>query len=385
MQDILVIRPPVAATADVLGRMPWSVPPACRIATMSNGGRHLNLAQAGHEPAHLFAHGSTLYDAIVIAREFRLLYANDFTRAWLASLFARLRPGGRLWWEVPASATGNWLLDPAGLQAALPELRCRVAVSGLFELTAGRADLERRWRTIFADAQASYPEFRTRFAAAAANFEGHWLKVGQEEQQYIYAMMGANQKSWLAENALGARAAQPCRILDVGGGFGHFAAEMARKGHFVTLAEVDPAKTRALGPWLAATCGVSAAVRFVEERMEAIQVAAESADLVTIFGSLLYAERAALANTIAKLWRALVPGGVLIVHENPRDAIDADAADYAYRFPARELDELLTRHAAAPRYIAPFTGAEIGLAKAASSVMIAVSRKSDSYAEVVRA
>lgn len=67
-------------------------------------------------------------------------------------------------------------------------------------------------------------------------------------------------------------------------------------------------------------------------------------DAVSFIGSLLYVAKDALTATLDKAWRAVAPGGVLLVHENIRQA--GYSRDYQLMFAADELDGHLERYGA---------------------------------------
>lgn len=376
MKTGLVVKSPAAESTRVLARLPSAQVPARDWALMSNAGRTVDFARVGQEVVHLFAVGQARFDDIVVAQELPMLYANDFTLAWLRALLARVGEGA-LWvqYGAPARAAQHRLLSHAALVEGLPGTRVEQVDAQLSRVLPPPA-ADTPLRSILPRALAGYHDFCALYADLCQREPRHWLKPGLAESQFIYAMMGANQKSWLAEGvALRMARSGPLDIADIGGGFGHFAAEMACKGHAVTVYEIDPAKCAGLGPWLATQCGVGGRLRFVEGPMEDIAIAPDSVDLVTVFGSLLYADRARVRDILAMAWRALRAGGALVVHENPRDAVQPGAADYEFRFPAAELRDHLAAAAAQPRFLSPFNGLEVAFEKAAASVMVAVAVK----------
>lgn len=62
-------------------------------------------------------------------------------------------------------------------------------------------------------------------------------------------------------------------------------------------------------------------------------------DVVTLLGSLLYADKAVQPLILQKAWDSLTPGGLLIVHENIKSP--TYVRDYTYMFTPEELDGML--------------------------------------------
>lgn len=71
-------------------------------------------------------------------------------------------------------------------------------------------------------------------------------------------------------------------------------------------------------------------------------------DVVTMIGSLLYANKIERHTTIQKAWNALKPNGIIIVHENIKN--DRFTDDYEVMFTIEEIDELLESFAPVKRY-----------------------------------
>ena len=99
--------------------------------------------------------------------------------------------------------------------------------------------------------------------------------------------------------------------------------------------------------------------------------------VISYFGSLLYAERDQTPDIIKASMQMLKPGGLLLIHEGPRETANPGTEDYNIRFHAKELDGYLRDHAGEPTYYNVFTGAEMPWEMVQNRVMMAAVQKKE--------
>ena len=134
-------------------------------------------------------------------------------------------------------------------------------------------------------------------------------------------------------------------FLDMGGGFGALAAELLLTPDI----NVTRGETRDIAPqnllygrrlYAAMHEALRQRYYFSLGRSESFNVDQEY-DVVSFVGSLLYVPRDDVEIMLERLWSALKPGGLFIVHENIRSS--AYARDYKYMFEPEELEGYLRR------------------------------------------
>lgn len=361
---------------------------------MSNVGRALDLDAATDEPRHMFATGARRFDLAIVAQQFPVLYGNDFTLAWLARITRLLAPGGALLVEYknPKRNETLNLVTAEALRARLPDVTVEGPENGVIRIAPAP---KKRFslRGLFAGGRGAapspfksiYPAFEDKFDAYAAMLTRHGQLVGatQDEreaearQSFVYALFGANQKSYLVERICAHFGIdRPVQGLDMGGGYGFMAAELCKQGHAFCVADYDPEKVTKIGPWLAKECGVGDSLTFRTLPMEEITEIEGKFDVIAFFGSLLYADRGQVENILAHAETLLTDGGLLIVHENPQDRSQPGSIDHEKKFLCADLIDYMTASVGPPAFFSAFSGAPIDAEAAAKSVMIAVSRKS---------
>jgi SAM-dependent methyltransferase len=134
--------------------------------------------------------------------------------------------------------------------------------------------------------------------------------------------------------------------LDIGGAYGLLGAELRANPALsigeTTTVDVSPVFERLAG-LLSAThdMGAGGRPRFLLGAVQDLEDFPE-ADLVTAIGTLLYVPRESLQGVLDRLWGALRPGGVLIVHENIK--APHYTRDFDVMFEPDELDGYLRRY-----------------------------------------
>ncbi len=327
---------------------------------------------------HLYADTQPGTTDIVVLSEFPILYSNDFTAAWLGHLL-KDAPGGRLWFESRRQKSSDPFRTEFSLQQfakSLPSLREKRKGSWTsFEGGPGLAEDLESLRSIYASFHNGFQAFAAKLAEILGPSEGS-LKAA--ESTYKYSIFGANQKSHISScilrsHGLGGRH----RGLDVGGGYGFFAAEMAANGDTYEVIDYDRKKAEIVGPWLAERTGLASRLAFRTVSIEQVPQLPRSQhyDVISFFGSMLYADRSAVPATLKACMDMLCPGGVLLVHENVREGGKPESVDYMKMFPADELRSLLRQNAGEPTCYSMFSGEVVPWEQAARSLVMAAVRK----------
>ena len=347
------------------------------VTLLSNAGRHLDLRSAEGAPAHLFAAAAGRFQRMFVVKEFAALYANDFTLAWLGLLLADQGEGAELWLEIPdegSNARRN-LVTPGFLDGRLPGASFARAGKGWYRLppSPGLAAEPAALPTIYPAFHGRFEDFlKTYGRATAGTEETTAVQRDAAERSFIYGLYGANQKSFVVEHILASHGLRRAiRGLDAGGGYGFLAAELAAKGHDFLVSDYDEKKIDLVGPWIAERCGLGPRLRFVTERLEAIDRPRVHYDLVSFFGCLLYLERRDVPKVLSRAMQLLRPRGLLLVHENPREAGKPGSLDYERRFAADELAGLIQNNAGRFTCYSMFTAKPVPWAQAARSVIMA--------------
>lgn len=192
-----------------------------------------------------------------------------------------------------------------------------------------------------------------------------------------YSLFGANQKSFILNQVINDLHDSNCftelSYLDVGGGFGFLGLEMAMSGNDATVMDYDPAK-HIVHEWLNSIAEPSGKFAFVAENMESLKLVRKY-DVISFFGSLLYADRRSVSSILTECWNNLCPGGLLILHENPKGVGSPESLDYQIRFTSEEIQSYLSELSSKVRYYSMFTGNEIEFDQARKSVIMAVIQK----------
>jgi SAM-dependent methyltransferase len=198
-----------------------------------------------------------------------------------------------------------------------------------------------------------------------------------KSRYFIYSLFGVNQKSFLWERIVQERLGNgPFEVMDLGGGLGFLAAELALKGHSLKVVDNNPDLLE-MCHWIGRRCGIED--RFSPELGDFHDVVytdvKERYDVISYFGSLLYAGRDQTPDIIRASMQMLKPGGLLLIHEGPRESATPGTEDYGLRFHAKELDGYLRDCAGAPTYYNVFTGAKMPWEMVQNRVMMAEVQK----------
>jgi len=345
---------------------------------LSNMGNHLDINNTGQQPAHSFASLTKQVSAIVVVREFPLLYPNDFTVAWLLKLLLDIHPNGSIYIEIDETRKNslNHRLTPDifhhqyGINGKIIDGRW-VAVR--------QSDISKREHLSL---KSIYPMLHGQFEY----FYEQWCKLNpcrtdvvdsQNEamRTFIYALHGANQKSFIIERILADYGiTKSAQGLDMGGGFGFLGAELAVKGHRVTTLDYNK-KNIELGKLIWRQFNIEKGLNLSEGNIEKIDQISGNYDFLSYFGCLLYIKREKLAGILQHSMELLKPGGLLLIHENPKEAGRTGSRDYERRFEADELFSLIQEHAGLPVFYNIFLGKKTEWEKVKDKLIMAVIKK----------
>jgi SAM-dependent methyltransferase len=327
---------------------------------------------------HLYADTQPGTTDIVVLSEFPILYGNAFTTAWLGHMLNDAT-GGRLWFEPRKQKSSDPFrteFNLAQFGKALPSLREKR--KGSWTVLEAGPDLPEDLKsipTIYGKFHNGFPAFAAKLAEELGPSEG---SAQAADSTYKYSMFGANQKSHIASGILRSHGiADRHRGLDVGGGYGFYAAELAAHGAKYDVIDYDRKKAEIVGPWLAARAQVADRVAFRTGTIEQVPglPRAEPYDVVSFFGSMLYADRSTVPAVLRACMEMLRPGGILMIHENVREGGKPESNDYMKMFPADELRGLLRQNAGEPICYSMFSGEIVPWEQAARSLVMAAIRK----------
>lgn len=372
------------------------------------------------------------FEQIVVAPGVRLFQTN-WTRAFLASLFRKLKPGGTLIVATPngpaATANGSFthaaakalfrqsgtilngppsagflgglkrLIRPAGSQGTViaeftrgPDLPMADSVLAWFVERSSPALLT----ALGFDASGALPEWAAawlkgflipgpaapvvRPKAETTTAAGRWSEASSfaEKVEFLtYLIHGPSYKNAVLNRILadhlGGRT--DLAVLDHGGGPGFVAAELLLENPSIRRAVNCDINAQYL--WPAFDLYLHYFDRLKDRFAFAIGPAQDyeydrAYDLITFIGSLLYVPREHTRATLDRAWAALTPGGLLVVHENIRNP--AFTKDQEVMFAVEELDGLLKGYGAI-EYYASTRCAKVPAAGVASSTVFRVVRK----------
>lgn len=191
---------------------------------------------------------------------------------------------------------------------------------------------------------------------SSENLERQRLAVGSADDGYAtyvaslnpYMFDGVRYKhalaSYLIRTCSPELASQPLDIVDVGAAFGLLPMELALDERFEVRSAV--AVELGLGYAIGADrivqrCGgLQGRFRFAHAQAETFEFAGPL-HVVSFIGSLLYVAKDALHPVLDKVWNALAPGGLLIIHENIRRP-SFNQSDVM--FYVDEIDDLMGRY-----------------------------------------
>lgn len=342
------------------------------------------------------------FSTVFLGRSLRLFH-NAWGKAFVAHAVSALKPGGRLvtWYSKAARSQGFWRLqefiDFFGTEPLATDnghavflldrvaARPRSVLDWHYEAFSDIIlhELQGRVADSWDFAELDRPLYRSMLVNAerrewkpgefGANADALWQSTKHlllpqlarrsfaEEVDTIvfdhsYLIGGASYKSALVSEIVRQHGPQRpgLRVCDVGGAHGLLAAELLlaeEAGPVATAINLDLNVTRAiLGTRMygAHVGRFEGCFRFWLGFAQDYSFD-EQYDVVSFIGALLYVPKEVRQILLDKVWAALAPGGVLIVHENIKAA--AFSRDYAVMFTVDEIDQLLARYGTIHRYL----------------------------------
>lgn len=339
----------------------------------------------------LYANAPRTFELLLIGPSIQL-FAEAWGRAFLRHCCSMLKPDGLLIVPVrdarQAEAEGTWsvealseFLDPSLIESlgrfaavrgprplpgdhSILDWFSRAAIPSLsMDLIARYAAPD---AALTADADTSarmdYPGQRTPDADEGpvqrlARAVGVHLdeEIARAVHNQSYYVNGISYKATLLKHI--ARTHLPDRaspaLIDFGGGYGLLMAEMALDPEFkvrkVVVQDIqEQNRVMALHLFSQFDERLDGRFFFSSGRAEAFRFT-EAFDMISFVGSLLYVPKDLRLGLLERCWDALMPGGVLVIHENIQ--APSYTRDFEYMFQVDELDELMGRFGAIQRYL----------------------------------
>ncbi len=329
------------------------------------------------------AKGSALFDHVILDESIRLTFS-AWSRAFYAHLFQLVRPGGTLilpLWHGAAERTfGRWTKDQMGsfFNTRVTALKNTdfvqiergehlpnpsPSVAGWFMDNAAEILLQQVLISSVED------DIRTDFEAIFAlgdatalegkGVSGYRPRLDDFTKQHCYFLGGISYKHPLLSHIIHEQVEtkEPLRIIDMGGGYGLLAAELALDPT-LEIKEAVCADISNVNGMLAARLYADMAehlagrLRFICKPAQELEFDGQY-DVVSYVGSLLYVPKELLEEVVERAWQAVAPGGVLVVHENIKHK--SFKADFDIMFTVGELDGLLEKYGDITRYASQYT------------------------------
>ncbi len=348
---------------------------------LTNTGNHLDISIAHQKPANLLTPLTPEYSKAFVVKEYPVLYANDFTLAWLLNLLNDMGQGSELYLELgdeKARESRN-NITRAFLAEKLPRIQIEILGNDWVRMQYSEAvpkELD-SLATIYRKLHGQFEQFARVYDRAFGSVNGADKEQRRKAvtRSFLYSMFGANQKSFIVEQVIRNKLrGASITGLDMGGGYGLMAAELALKDHEMIVVDYMD-KHVEIGKWVRTQFGLDDSLGFIVGRIEDVAEIKGSFDLISYFGSLLYADRGKVADVLSASMRLLKPGGVLLVHEGPKESTVPGTTDYERRFSANELLEYLIRHAGQPEFYNMFTAKRVDWDSIKDKVIMAVIQK----------
>lgn len=349
-------------------------------------GGEIRLADQQDHPGSMFlTQAPRVFDRLIVDETVAFLYSN-WSRAFYTSLLSMVKIGGQLilpvWKGAPNKALGRWTVSDVGrhfrtdpivlkgsdyvqITADGTEPAAVESVAAWFMenahsvllqhafLTASESDVKPDYSSIFDQEDPT--------ALAACGTSLLTKRMQRHLAQHCYYIGGIAYKAPLLAHIIRNHLtyASMLRYLDIGGGYGLLAAELALDGelNIAHAACADISNVNAsLAARLYADFAKNLAGRFGFHCQPAEELAYHGEyDAISFVGSLLYVPKDQLRRTVEQAWTAIAPGGVLIVHENIKHPRFTN--DYNIMFTVEEIDELLGQYGEIHRYASKLTQA----------------------------
>lgn len=374
--SILLVKPNSVHYKTVVDRVGIDSSSIGQLKVMSNLGTGLDLDQDQSNPYHIFARGNQKFDVIHISGEYPVMYGNSFTLFWINDLLKMLSQSGEIRIEIFNDKRNErlGLISSKLLNNTFSGVKS--ISKTIIALTASSTLKNSNLKSIYPVIRNNLTSFVDQLVENNQVSNMPSRNKAEAEKAFIYGVFGANQKGFLMETLMTKyNLIQPVTGLDLGGGYGLMAMELGCSGHQITVLDYDSRKMQVIAPWVAEVCDTLDKVSFEVSTIEEVVDHSQQYDFVSLFGALLYADRTRVATALNHCGKLLKPGGLLIIHENPKDVAKPGTPDYDKKFTCDDLVTLMTNAVAEPKFYNMFTGSEISQSQAAQSVMMAVSQK----------
>lgn len=331
-------------------------------------------------PAHNFAPLSEDFGRFVMFSGSVFLTRCATAAAYVGFQLDRMKDGA----DVVIHENADWVRERARLTIddvvrTFPSVQVEpLRADKWYRLTAGSglgAELD-RLPTMYPRFVVGFPSFREAVTAVAPPpTDHHSTAEGRFIAQLGRLISDSAFFAPLFKEQFGTRAVEG---LDVGGGLGFLACELAAAGHRARVVDIDRIAIEAGGPALARACEAEDRVEYAYGSMtdlESLEGTQPKYDYVSFLGSLLLPPRDVIPEVLRSAMRLVRPGGLLIVKESPLER-ERGRPDNTYsRFSADELHRLLVENAGEPVYYNAFTAAEVPLEEARKDLLFAVVQK----------
>jgi len=357
MEKIAIISPASITPDNLVTRLKKFAPRSLLLESshLSNLGTHFDLNATQDYSAHIYSPLNASFTKAFVIREFPVLYANDFTICWLVKMLLDMRDDGELYIEIPDEKVNRNKnhVSVDLLKRKLPSVMVEYVDKNWVRIPYSKnltSDVQ-TLRTIYKAFHHKFDEF---FDVWASNSETETADADKMRadatRTFIYSLFGANQKCFVLDRII-QEYFRGALIdgLDMGGGYGFLAAELACAGHTMQMIDYN-AKNVAVGHWLAKECSVEKNLSLNIGNIEDITRHEGSYDMISYFGCLLYVDRKYIPEILRSSMALLKSSGVLIIHENPKGVIKPGNSDYDICFDTEELINYLNDNAGHPSF-----------------------------------
>jgi len=361
MDTILVVAPPSVNMDDVLDRYEVKAKPS-RMAVTSK------LIHDGNPetPIHIFA-TPQLFDTVIIAKEFPMLYATHFTLSWIAHLCLNFSKNGTIAIEVPnpKANKNNRKITQEYIEENLANATVEMRDHWL---TISNIDAQNIPKSVFSVVSKNLAEVQKTFKVDQNNQGGVVAHLEDGPERFLaYSLQGAWNKSFLLEKFIFEKfGGRKVTLTDMGGGSCFIAAELALRGHKINVIEKNP-DYLAIGQDIVNRLDISDKVRLTLGDFKNIQ---ENSDVIYFFETLLYAPRNETGEIIKRCAENLNSGGFLLIRELSKDVATKQNNDFDAMFYCDELKDLLVENIGQPEPYNIFTGGGNDWEKARKSVLL---------------
>lgn len=351
---------------------------------LSNAGTHFDINNCREKPAHIFSSLNKKISRIFVIDEFPVLYPSQFTLGWLLSLFNDVGEGGKLYIQSRNTEMRKkrGQITRVYLETLLPVSHLSIAQDGwcIVSWSEQIRQITDSLQTIYTKLHGRFDQFVMKYKESLEIRElgndGGFQYFIDPLRAYIYSLFGAGQKSFVVRQIIKDYLGDSEFIgFDMGGGYGFMAAELAVSGQRMYMTDCMSSHLH-VAEWLSEILGIQEMLNIGLGKIEDICSTGERYHFISIFGALLYVKRDLVAEVIKSAMESLLPGGILMIHESPREAAKPGSKDYETRFRADELYGLLCQNGGQPDFYSMFSGSRVEWDQIKHRFIMAVVQKS---------